>query len=697
MKFSDLYVALGFQDDKFKRGIKGAQKQTSAFSNQVKKLGGIIAGAFAVSSIVRFGKQAVTLAGEQEKAEQKLLTALRGRKDIQQSLIKDAARLQKITIFGDEETIEAYAQLAAFEKNEDALKRLMPLIQDMAVAMGMNLKDAALLVGKTLGSSTNALSRYGIQVEGAVGSNERLESAITSLNDKFRGQAESAANTTAGALTQLSNAWGDLAETIGYKLAPGLVKVAKFFKDLITPTRLLSDSLEEQRMEVNTLAYKLIDVNTNEEERKKILAELKKLNPEVTDGIDAENVSIETLTKNLGEYNKQMINKIILQKQAEKFREDVGSRSLALQEAETELLTRLVNLEDKFAKASKEAHRDYLSVMEDGTLSTLERGEAVQDLLKKHNLLRPSLKEIVILQKSLNDLIVNVGSKQIEYNNAVEHNNTLEEQRNKLLKELGIELDNFGDETDSGTDSIDNFAKSVDAATRKLIEMRSAIRSMSGSSGADSWGIGGMEGVGGAGSGGVDMGGAGGTLNDFADNYEMAAERIDQINSGIINSMQSVAKAVTDALAQMIEAWVKGEDDWSKLGSGLLAAVGGFMKELGAAMIAIGVLGEAFDNAIKSMQWYVALAAGVALVAAGAVLTGIAQKGVEMAEGGIVPAGYPGDTYPALLSSGEMVIPPKKLDSMMGKQRVEVVGVVRGEDIYYAMKKQESKHTRYSG
>ena len=35
------------------------------------------------------------------------------------------------------------------------------------------------------------------------------------------------------------------------------------------------------------------------------------------------------------------------------------------------------------------------------------------------------------------------------------------------------------------------------------------------------------------------------------------------------------------------------------------------------------------------------------------------------AEGGVVPPGYPNDTYPALLSSDETVMPPQSLDTVM--------------------------------
>ena len=123
--------------------------------------------AFAAVSIKNFDVQA--------KAEASLLTALKGRSDVQQRLIQQAKDLQKTTLFGDEETIAAQTMLATMGLSEEAILKLTPAIQDMAVAKKMGLVQAADLVAKSVGSSTNALSRYGITITGAVGSTERLD------------------------------------------------------------------------------------------------------------------------------------------------------------------------------------------------------------------------------------------------------------------------------------------------------------------------------------------------------------------------------------------------------------------------------------------------------------------------------------------------------------------------------------------
>jgi hypothetical protein len=155
----------------------------------------------------------VKLAGEQELAEKKLATALGF---TSQALLDHASALQKVTTFGDEAIIDAIALTAAFTKNEASAKKAAEATLDLAAgALRGNLKSAADLVSKTLGSTTNALSRYGIVVEGAVGSTERLESFVRNVNKVFGGQARAEAETYAGKVKQVSNAWGDMKEELG--------------------------------------------------------------------------------------------------------------------------------------------------------------------------------------------------------------------------------------------------------------------------------------------------------------------------------------------------------------------------------------------------------------------------------------------------------------------------------------------------
>jgi len=226
------------------KGAKKAKDNLGGLNGSIAKMGravGIASAAyFGARGLINAFSSTIELAGIQEQAEKKLETAL-GKTS--QALLNQASALQKVTTFGDEAIIEVQASIAAFEDNEEAIKKATEATLDIAVAMGMDLKSAGDLVAKTLGSSTNAMSRYGIEVTGAVGSTERLESLTGNVARLFGGQATAQAQTMAGALQQAKNSSGDLAEAIGEKLSPLVKSLATNFQmtteqltELINPT-----------------------------------------------------------------------------------------------------------------------------------------------------------------------------------------------------------------------------------------------------------------------------------------------------------------------------------------------------------------------------------------------------------------------------------------------------------------------------
>jgi hypothetical protein len=173
------------------------------------------------------GKMA-KLAGEQERAENRLSTAIGKRSD---ALLAFASEQQKATRFGDEETITAMSLVGAYTDNEKAIARLTKASMDLAVAKGMDLNSAVDLVSKSVFSSTNALSRYGVEIVGTQGSTERLESATQALSDLYGGQAEKDADTYLGAMEQLGNSLGDVGERIGFIFIPAILASAKGIKE----------------------------------------------------------------------------------------------------------------------------------------------------------------------------------------------------------------------------------------------------------------------------------------------------------------------------------------------------------------------------------------------------------------------------------------------------------------------------------
>lgn len=213
-----------------KQGFNRAKRDADQFSNHLKKLGGMMAGVFSAAAVLDFGRQAVQAYNEASLAGAKLSTALKDNEGAYRRLSTMAGELQKKTLFDDDSTKSAMGMLAQLGMTERQIKMLIPLVQDFAQAQGVDLDSAAKLIAKSVGSSTNAMKRYGVEIEGAAGSMERAESMAAALNKMVGGQAEAAAQVGATSIVQLSNAWGDFMEQVGRSMDDGgrLADVGKF-------------------------------------------------------------------------------------------------------------------------------------------------------------------------------------------------------------------------------------------------------------------------------------------------------------------------------------------------------------------------------------------------------------------------------------------------------------------------------------
>ena len=184
----------------------------------------LLLAAFAATAFSSTIGKLTSMFGEQELAERKLSSALG---DVSQNLLDWAAAQQKVTTYGDEATISAMSQVAAFTKNEGAIKGITKAAQDMASAKGMDLKSTIDMITKSAYSSTNALSRYGIEIDNNLEGADRLNALLEELNEKWGGQAAAEAETFSGAVKQMGNAWGDVGEKIGESLGDSLLPLIK--------------------------------------------------------------------------------------------------------------------------------------------------------------------------------------------------------------------------------------------------------------------------------------------------------------------------------------------------------------------------------------------------------------------------------------------------------------------------------------
>tara|TARA_Y100000310_G_scaffold47500_2_gene44067 strand:- start:9172 stop:10983 length:1812 start_codon:yes stop_codon:yes gene_type:complete len=248
-KLGDAVLELRTDSTKLNKGLDQATIKTKKLDRQFQSTGKNLikfasiatAAALAVSGVVRIVGDLVAAYGEQEDSEARLAAAIQatGKEAvISTAALHDmASELQEVTTFGDEVTISAIAMLQQLsDLGEQGLKQITPVMQDFAAAMRIDLNMAASLIGKTLGSTTNALSRYGIQVDATAPKSEKLAQLTEAMEEKFSGMARAMGKTTLGSIERLNNAMGDLKEEGGKQLLEILNPAITALTNFVTRT-----------------------------------------------------------------------------------------------------------------------------------------------------------------------------------------------------------------------------------------------------------------------------------------------------------------------------------------------------------------------------------------------------------------------------------------------------------------------------
>ncbi len=191
---------------------------------------GLAAGAMS-AGLVYSMKKVVDAAAEQQKQEYMLAQAMKHANVFTAEAYKHAldyaSALQQQTIYGDEAILGVQRLLVQFGVSGEMLDKLTAATLDLASAQRMDLKSAANLVAKSVGSTTNALDRYGIKIDNTARGTERAAQLVDAIAKKFGGTAQAEAQTFAGRMQQLKNVVGDLKESLGEALLPILTDFAQ--------------------------------------------------------------------------------------------------------------------------------------------------------------------------------------------------------------------------------------------------------------------------------------------------------------------------------------------------------------------------------------------------------------------------------------------------------------------------------------
>ena len=176
-------------------------------------------------------------------------------------------------------------------------------------------------------------------------------------------------------------------------------------------------------------------------------------------------------------------------------------------------------------------------------------------------------------------------------------------------------------------------------------------------------------------------------------------------NEKFVNSInESFKKIQTESYAQIglaiADAFMNGSNLLDSVFSIILNSVASFADAYGKALIAAAVASEAFTKLLISNP-VLAIGAGIALVAAGAVVKSVAAKGpTAFAKGGIVSGptlGLMGE-YPGASSNPEVIAPLSKLQGMLdtggGGFPAFMETRFDGRDLFLAVKKYERDSQR---
>jgi hypothetical protein len=229
----DIDVQTSKAGKKVKKFSKGGQKAFKSMEKASKQFSLAFKGAialFAGQKVLGAFNSVTQAAIKQENAINALNTQLKLSGDFSEQTSKDmqdfASSLQAVSTQGDETTLELLALSKTFDTTDVGAKKLTLAATELAAATGKAPQEALKQLAKSysglageLGESLPATREF---------TQEQLKAgaAVDLVLERFGGSATGKLDTFDGALTQLTNSFGDLLEEIGFSVtqSPELIE-----------------------------------------------------------------------------------------------------------------------------------------------------------------------------------------------------------------------------------------------------------------------------------------------------------------------------------------------------------------------------------------------------------------------------------------------------------------------------------------
>jgi hypothetical protein len=174
------------------------------------------------------------------------------------------------------------------------------------------------------------------------------------------------------------------------------------------------------------------------------------------------------------------------------------------------------------------------------------------------------------------------------------------------------------------------------------------------------------------------------------------------ITNALSSALESAISAIGVGIGEGLAAAINGTANFGSIFQSIFNALGGVVATLGEQIIAIGSAALVAQAAIAQAlaNPFLVIAAGVALVALGSLIKSATTQnrfavGTRNAPGGMALVGERG---PELINlpRGSQVIPAAQTSNMLGSNAsgLEIYGILRGQDIYFSNKKYSATYAR---
>lgn len=315
---------------------------------------------------------------------------------------------------------------------------LQEALNEMYKTAGGSQNELKELAGR-IEAVNGILALAGPNFEGATEDLNAMADAAGSVDRSFKTITSTGAKHWEIFFNRLKAATRGLGENV-LELTSGL---GKFLREATEGTDQAIISLEKQRRQLLLNQDTLIDVNTSQEDRIKLIEDLQKKYPSYFADLKTEEISNDNIRDAVKGINQELLNKIVLQEESNaisKAQEDANERTVSVAQAEKDLRIEISNLANKYGLTLKD------------NLSLVERARDIRNQLPEDEL------NIYGAGQRIVGLIGQLDGANKRLDQANEALDRMEKRKRQVEIILGINSDGGGDVADEIQKQLDIIA-----------------------------------------------------------------------------------------------------------------------------------------------------------------------------------------------------------------------------------------------